>query len=355
MHFIGVFNRDGGAFRTMDLEAFSAEAVRVFAGHGRSLECRLVSGAELLPELARAAEDETADALLVGGGDGTVSAAAAACFRTGTPLAILPAGTMNLFARSLQIPLDLQDALPALAGGIVRPADIATANGRPFVHQYAVGIHPRLVRLRESLTYRSRLGKIFASIRAISIAVSRPPRFDVEIGMARHSERRKASGVSVSNNVLGEGHIPHADEVDRGVLGVYVVKPMGAPAMARFCMRVLLGSWKASPLVSEDEVRRVSLRFPRRKSSAQAVIDGELIPLESRVDITIHPGALKVVRPAEAAAEAAAARREASETEAAAVDRQLAELAQSHLDRLEVFSVVALHRHHALVGAAFLS
>jgi diacylglycerol kinase family enzyme len=298
MHFIGVLNRDGGSFRTMDLAAFAAEATRIFAEHGRTLECRVVAGEDLLSELDRAARDRRADGLLVGGGDGSASAAAAVAYRLGVPLAVLPAGTMNLFARSLKMPLDLEDALQALAKGTWGDVDIATANGRPFVHQYSVGIHPRLVRVRQSLKYHSRLGKIVATVRAIALAVSRPPLFEAEIATAERTIRQQASNIAVSNNLLGPGHIPHADMLDRGVLGVYVVAPMGTIAMARFCTRVLIGAWKGSPLMSEQAATRVILSFPRRKSSAQAVIDGELVPLESRVEIVIHPGALKVLLPA---------------------------------------------------------
>lgn len=298
MHFIGILNRDGGSFRDLDLAAFAADAERIFVENGHSLACRLVSGSDLRPELERAAGDAHANGLLVGGGDGSVSTAAEIAFRRNILLAVLPAGTMNLFARSLKVPLGLHEALRALARGRPGRADIATANGKPFVHQYSVGIHPRLVRVRESSHYHGRLGKIAASMRAIALAVTRPPRFDVEIELPGHVLRQKASNISVSNNLLGPGHIPHADQLDRGVLGVYVVEPMGTLAMARFCMSVLIGSWKGSPLVTEQEVKRVSLRFPHRKSSAQAIVDGELVPLETKVDITIHPGGLRVLMPA---------------------------------------------------------
>lgn len=297
MHFIGVLNADGGMFRTMDLGAFAARTQEIMAEHGHTAEIRLVAGKDLIPELVRAANDPASQALLAGGGDGTISAAAEVCFHTGMPLAVIPAGTMNLFARSLKIPLNPEEAVKALAAGRMTGVDIATANGTPFVHQYSVGIHTRLVRIRESMKYRSRLGKMLASMRAIALAVYRPPRFDAEIRTARGVEVRKASGVTVSNNLLAEGHIPHADSIDRGVLGVYVVDPMPAFELAKLCLQVLLGTWKAHPLVSEKEVTFVSLRFPRRKSSAQALIDGELIALEKRVDIQIHPRALNVIAP----------------------------------------------------------
>jgi len=297
MRFVGVFNKDGGTFRTMDMEAFVASAERIFAEHGQAIECRVVGGEQLLAELERAAADSSCEVVLAGGGDGTISAAAGICFAHGMALAVLPAGTMNLFARSLGVPLQLEAALAAIARGAVGAVDIATANGRPFVHQFSVGLHSRLVRIRNGLTYHSRWGKMLASLRAIGLALSRPPVFDAVISTAQATERRKATAIAVSNNVLGEGHVPYAEAVDRGVLGVYVVKPMPPAELARLALSLAFGNWKAHPLVSEREVKQVSLSFPHRKASALAVIDGELIPLARQVDLRVHAGGLRVVLP----------------------------------------------------------
>jgi diacylglycerol kinase family enzyme len=297
VHFIGVLNKDGGTFRTMDMPAFAAAAEATFAARGHSLECRIVGSDEIEAELERAAQDPASDALLAGGGDGTISAAAGICFRHKMALAVLPAGTMNLFARSLGVPLQLEAAVEAIANGEVAAVDIATANGRPFVHQFSVGMHSRLVKIRNGLSYSSRWGKIIASVRAVALALSRPLVFDVDIGTSRGTERRKATAIAVSNNVLGEGHVPYAEAIDRGVLGVYVVKPMPAADLARLALSLVFGKWKAHPLVSEREVGQLMLSFPRRKASAQAVIDGELVPLDRSVDLRIHAGGLKVVLP----------------------------------------------------------
>lgn len=305
MRFVGVFNRDGGTFRTMDIDQLSADAKRIFAENGHELEVEVIAGSDLIPTLDKVVGRKDVDALLAGGGDGTISAAATAAFRSGMPLAVLPAGTMNLFARSLQVPLDLPGALEAIATGEVRAVDIATANGTPFVHQYSVGIHTRLVRIREGMTYRSRIGKIWASFQAVMLAIRRPPRFDAEIRSPRGLEKRRCSAIIVSNNPFGEGHIPHADRLDTGRLGVYIAAAMQPNELARLSAEVMLGTWKQSPLVAEREVSDVSLRFPHKKSSAMATIDGELVPLQSRVDLKIHPRALKVVAPAAAVSAAA--------------------------------------------------
>jgi diacylglycerol kinase family enzyme len=305
MRFSAVFNQDGGTFRTLDMAEFCAEARRIFVAAGHEFECRCVTGDQLEAALAEVAGAGEESVLLAGGGDGTISAAAAVAFSHGVPLAVLPAGTMNLFARTLGLPLDLNAALEALAGGAIGAADIASADGRPFVHQFSVGIHARLVRIREGLAYRSRLGKMLASSRAIVAAVARPPLFEVEIRAGGRSQTRRASAVTVTNNLFEEGHIPHAEAFDAGMLGVYTAGPMTSWGMARLCLSVLRGRWKQHPQVSEEAVSAVTLRFPRRKHSAQAVIDGELVRLPQEVVLRSHPAGLRVVLP-RAGAQAAA-------------------------------------------------
>nr|WP_295887209.1 diacylglycerol kinase family protein [uncultured Devosia sp.] len=296
MRIIAVLNRDGGTLRTMDLAAFSANAVAIFARHGHELECQIVSGGEVDRALRKAATSKGVDAVMAGGGDGTISTAAGIAYETGMTLAVLPVGTMNLFARALKVPLVLDEALEAIAAGEVGSVDIATANDRPFVHQFGVGVHARLVRIRENLSYGSRYGKMLASLRAIGAAAINPPQFDAEFHTGADIETRRVSGIAVSNNPLGDGQI-YAGQLDRGVLGVYVAAPLSTSALLKLVADVFMGTWRASPAVTEQEVDDVTLHFPKRKRGAHAVIDGELIKLDRSVTLKIHPGGLKVVLP----------------------------------------------------------
>ena len=86
--------------------------------------------------------------VLAGGGDGTVSAAAAQLMDTEKALAILPAGTMNLFARGLGIPLTLDAALRAFADGEVQNGRYCERQWPAFVHQFSIGMHAKMVQLR---------------------------------------------------------------------------------------------------------------------------------------------------------------------------------------------------------------
>ncbi len=297
MHFIAVLNRGGGTLRTMDLESFCASANKIFSTHGHTIKCVVTTGKYVEQRLREAATANGVDVVVAAGGDGTISTAAAIAYETAMPLAILPAGTMNLFARALKVPLDLSEALEAIATGEIGTVDIATANGRPFVHHFGVGIHARLVRIREDMTYKSRIGKVLANLRAITIAAANPPNFEAELQTRSRLERQRVSGIAVSNNPFGEGHIPHADSLDAGVLGIYLAAPVSTAALMKLWVEVLTGRWRTSEAVTERKVQDVTLRFPKYRRGLRAVLDGELIRLDRVVKVQVHPGALKMMLP----------------------------------------------------------
>jgi diacylglycerol kinase family enzyme len=305
MRFFAVLNRQGGSLRTTDLDAFTTSVRDTLQTAGHSLEIELVSGDDLIAALDRAASSD-ADVVLAGGGDGTISAAAGRLMGTPKALAVLPAGTMNLFARGLGIPLTLDEAVAAFAGGEIRQVDIATANGRPFVHQFSIGMHARLVKLRSKMEFASRLGKIRASIRAAWLAVMNPPAIRVRIDVGNTEIEARATALGVTNNVFGEGHLPYADRPDGGVLGIYFTVARQRGELLRLLWNIARGKWRDNEQVEVHEAKRVTLTVQSRRKRLAAVLDGELVTLEKETDIRIHPGQLRVLVPsAKAPAKAA--------------------------------------------------
>jgi YegS/Rv2252/BmrU family lipid kinase len=120
----------------------------------------VVSGAELAGTLDRVVADGH-DLVIVGGGDGTVSCAAGRVAGTDATLGVLPLGTANDLARTLEIPSDLPGACDAVAAGKVVDIDLGRANGQPFLNVASVGLSvgvtealsPRLKRHLGPLAY----------------------------------------------------------------------------------------------------------------------------------------------------------------------------------------------------------
>jgi YegS/Rv2252/BmrU family lipid kinase len=97
------------------------------------------------------------DLVVLGGGDGTMNAAAEALLETGLPLAILPLGTGNDLARTLGVPLDPLAAAEVAAGGTTRRIDLGRVNDKHFFNVASIGLS---VRVAEALTgeVKRRLG-----------------------------------------------------------------------------------------------------------------------------------------------------------------------------------------------------
>lgn len=297
-----VFNRDGGTFKTTDMDAYCARAEEIFRAAGHDISFSVVAGRDVVERLEAAVHEEGIDALIAGGGDGTISAAAGIAWRAGIPLGVVPAGTMNLFARSLKLPLDINVVLETLAEGRVRAVDIATVDDRPFVHQFSAGLHARLVRMRNAMNFASRLGKMRASTRAAFGVMLRPSRFEVvfDIDHDGRNEHRVVSAISVSNNPFGENPLFFADDLTTGKLGVYLADSLKPIGVAKLAFDILRGRLKDNEAVSATTAEVVRLHFPKRRHGALCVVDGELVRMPRNVEIRLHAGELKVLVPAPA-------------------------------------------------------
>ena len=296
MHFLAVLNRGGGILRTTDLDALTATMVETLGRAGHTIDIRVVGAGEIDPALHDAAS-ATADAVMVGGGDGTVSAAAACLMNTGKVLAILPAGTMNLFARSLGIPLSLEDAIESFATGRVREVDVASANGRPFVHQFAIGLHARLVKLRSRRQFGSRLGKVWASLTAAIQAAANPQLMRIELTMNGSTRSVTTTGIGISNNLFGPGHLPYADVPDGGRLGVYIAKARSRLDLAWLFIKIAIGQWQTSERLEVHQASVVKLKAEHARKRVLCLIDGELSLLQTELEIVQHPRCLRVLVP----------------------------------------------------------
>jgi YegS/Rv2252/BmrU family lipid kinase len=94
---------------------------------------------------ALAGESPDTARVLAAGGDGTIHTVLPALCGTDFPLAILPVGSVNVLARELGVPLNIEKACDVAAAGRVRRIDLGLANGRPFALMAGVGFDAEVV------------------------------------------------------------------------------------------------------------------------------------------------------------------------------------------------------------------
>ncbi|OBQ97276.1 diacylglycerol kinase family protein [Mesorhizobium sp. AA23] len=297
MRFAAVLNKEGGTLRTTDVAAFADRVRELLEAAGHSVQIDIVAGGEIATALEKAIARRNVDVVLAGGGDGTVSTAASLLMNKKKALAILPAGTMNLFARSLGIPQTLEAALKAFTDGEVKAVDMATANGRPFVHQFSIGMHARMVQLREKMDFGSRLGKMRASVRAAWATIKNPRTLKVTLTIGKTDIITRATGIGISNNLFGEGHLPYADNPAGGVLGIYVSVARRRRDLVKLLLAMLRGRWRQSEHVEIHQADKAVLKIHSSPTKFKAVMDGELVKLERETTVEIHPATLNVLVP----------------------------------------------------------
>ena len=166
---VALMNAGAGAFNQKLAADIESELASAFAHHGVTAKVVFVDG-ENLRAAAEAALKQAkrgeVDAVVVGGGDGSIRTVSGVLAETNIPLGVLPLGTLNHFAKDLGLPLHVEGAARVIAAGHVRLVDLAEVNGHAFINNSSIGIYPYLVIDRERRRSQHKLAKWIAMIPA---------------------------------------------------------------------------------------------------------------------------------------------------------------------------------------------
>jgi diacylglycerol kinase family enzyme len=290
-----LLNRDGGALAAdPKLADRVGEALK---SAGLDVEVELLSGGDCAVR-CRAIAERKDPLLVVGGGDGTISAAASALAGTETLLAILPLGTLNHFARDLGIPTDLDEAARLIAAGKDRRVDIGEMSGRVFINNSAIGLYPLMVVDRD--LQRKRLGRskrvamIVASLRTLirfnhhrltlTVNEERTGRVDTPLLFVGNNDYRVDIGAPGQR-----------ERLDGGELCVLVLRKKTRGGLIAASIRAFFGRSRPDDMVRLDGVERLRVSAPRPRLAAS--LDGEVVRAEPPLDYQIRKRALRVIAP----------------------------------------------------------
>jgi diacylglycerol kinase family enzyme len=222
----------------------------------------------------------------------------------GGRLGILPLGTLNHFAKDAGIPLDLEAAVAAIAGGRTRQVDIAEVNGRVFINNSAVGLYPKLVRTREAQQEQLGRGKKLAMVVAAARTMWRFARHRLTIRVEGREAPIETPLLFVGNNryQMSPFSLGTREAIDKGELCIFA--PLARTAFQFFSVsvRAIFGREdEQSDFVTLDGIQAVEIGS--RYKRLMVATDGEAISMETPLRYKVRPGALKLIVPAETAAE----------------------------------------------------
>ncbi len=289
-------NAGAGSIGSAKCEERKGEILAALTAAGLEAEVHLCEPARLT-QTARELATSGVDAVVAAGGDGTVSAVASALAGGTVPLAVLPLGTLNHFAKDLGMPRELAEACKAIAAGNVVRIDVGELNGRVFVNNSSIGLYPETVIRRDRDRKASGRGKWSAMFRAALRVLRRFPLLKTRIVTERGTLSARTPLVFIGNNaytinVLELGERAH---LDRGELSLYMVKATSRLKMFWVMVRAILQRLDAVADFEAHTIREAIIRTGHRR--LQVAIDGEVELMSPPLYYRSRPGALAVIAP----------------------------------------------------------
>jgi diacylglycerol kinase family enzyme len=245
-----------------------------------------------IDELGRVAELQP-DRVAVAGGDGSIGPVAELAGRLGVPLAVIPAGTANDFARAHGLPTDREEAARLAATGTATEAlELGRlADGRPFVNVASAGLASVAARSAQPLKHR--LGPLAYGVGAARAAVSAGP---LDVTVRADGDEIYAGGVwqaivAVSGAFGGGSGIGEADPRD-GVLDVVVL-----PAGSRIGLARRAWGLRTHTIAEQRGIEHARGHVIEVEGAEELNVDGEIASggLER---VTVEPDAFRLVVPA---------------------------------------------------------
>jgi diacylglycerol kinase (ATP) len=231
--------------------------------------------------------------VVAAGGDGTLNGVVSGLAGSATALGVLPAGTMNVFARELGIPFDpLERAFEVIENGHVREIDLFQANGAPFVQMAGVGFDAMVI---EETTWESKKiwGPLAYLMAAVRVLGEQPPRMEL---VCANGFREEGVAVLAGNGSLygGQFRLFRSAINNDSKLDVLVFKEAGY----RFVLDSLRGLARGGIDLAESTSYFQTEAFVVRADREVPVeVDGELLGRFCEIDFRESSQRLRVLAP----------------------------------------------------------
>ncbi len=237
--------------------------------------------------------------MLIGGGDGTIRSCVNYALKHNVKFGILPFGTMNLLARDLGIPCDLDRALIYYCGKIkLAYIDVGIINGEPFLCCAGIGAMPDASNFREKNRSKNEFLFLPRLVHFVMKKMSTLGRDKFYISLDGHLEKLSTPSLIISNNQYKSDTKVGADNFNRvslkgGVLGVYSIAPETLRDQLRLMVRLFFGNWLGDKTVKSWKAKEVELLSNRHLQILS--LDGETKAMEMPLKFCIKPKALAII------------------------------------------------------------
>ncbi|HKH65381.1 MAG TPA: YegS/Rv2252/BmrU family lipid kinase [Solirubrobacterales bacterium] len=245
------------------------------------------------PAAVEQALEEGAELLLAWGGDGMVRRCVNALKDSQVPLAIVPAGTSNLFATHLGIERDIEQAVEVALHGDRRRLDVGRFDDERFAVMAGAGFDAAMIKGADDL--KERLGRAAYVVSGAAKLDSESFEAKIKVDGTRWY-KGPASCILVGNvgELFGGIEVFADAEPDDGKLEVGVLTSEGPAQLVRAAARTAIGSAEKSPFVRVTQAQSVRVKLDRK---VRYELDGGDRKKVKSFKVEVEPEAITVCVP----------------------------------------------------------
>lgn len=286
----------GGNQRGLDAQEVCRSVETIFRSAGHDISSLLADPGEIEKELKQAIASRP-EAIIIGGGDGTVSTSARLLGGTGIAMGVLPMGTFNLAARDLGVPLDIEAAADFLATAEPLDIDVLDVSGHACLCTTIFGFYPEFSNIFEKRDHGGRWWK--KTLKLLTglpgtFMKSRPLRLRWTGDGGAGSARTKFSAFVPGRYKDTAGLIPARADFTSGTLTAYIGTHRSPASALRGIIDYSLGLHESNPELLLVRASHMTLTASRR-GNCRVMLDGEILTMSFPIEMRILPGRLKVL------------------------------------------------------------
>ncbi|MFZ0454525.1 MAG: diacylglycerol kinase family protein [Ignavibacteriaceae bacterium] len=295
MKVILLLNKNSGRFKK-ERNCFTEKKIKdVF--NWFNIETELIELNNIdISEILKPKLNSSIDAVVAVGGDGTVSTAAAILSSHEIPLAILPAGSLNHFAKDLNIPFEIEKVAEYLSAGKTSKVDAGEVNGKIFINNSSIGFYPKVVRKRME-NQKPGSSKWTAMAEAVLNAFKNYPLLEVNLVSGNKKVHCETPFIFIGNNeyYMDILNLGKREKLNEGFLSIYYPNSNDKYSMFRFAFLALINKLNKPEDFTTMLTKELRLDIPR--PSIEIALDGELHKFTPPLEYKILPGCLNVIVP----------------------------------------------------------
>lgn len=293
-----LLNPGSGKKRGADAEAEIREVAKALS---LDVTLRLLDRDRSIGAQTRAAVKDGFGMIVAAGGDGTICGVAAALAGTDQLMGVLPLGTFNYFARSMNIPQDIEGALKVIAEGHECTRSAGRVNDHVFLNNASLGAYPAILKKREQIYDRWGRSRVAAYWSVLVALLDSSHMMSVRITVDGEERRMRTPLIFMMHNAyqLEQLGLEGEEHIRDGKFAVFIARDEGRLGMIRHAIGLARGRLEKSKdfeLLSGCDIR-IDTGLPRNRVAR----DGEREMMPGPFHFEVIPDALRIVIPREVA------------------------------------------------------